>query len=95
MFAKRKEAKLIPNAVQMVNRGWLRYYWTGAVIQHSLQALFLFLAVRWTFHRYRVPSALHQRPSNVRTQPMALGPIGLLHPTRPHAPHEDAFVLLA
>ncbi|KAL8281287.1 hypothetical protein RQP46_006321 [Phenoliferia psychrophenolica] len=38
--------------VKMVNRGWIRYYWTGAVIQHTLQALFLFLAVRWTFHRH-------------------------------------------
>ncbi|KAK4701747.1 hypothetical protein P7C70_g4480, partial [Phenoliferia sp. Uapishka_3] len=37
--------------VKAINKGWIRYYWTGAVLQHALQAVFLFLAVRWTFHR--------------------------------------------
>ncbi|KAI5476326.1 hypothetical protein MNV49_007839 [Pseudohyphozyma bogoriensis] len=37
--------------VQLINRRWLSYYWTGAVIQHVAQALFLGLAVRWTFYR--------------------------------------------
>lgn len=36
---------------QMLNRGWIRYYWLGAIIQHVLQTAFLALAVRWTFHR--------------------------------------------
>lgn len=36
---------------QMLNKGWIRYYWTGAILQHALQTLFLGLAIRWTFHR--------------------------------------------
>jgi sterol O-acyltransferase len=35
----------------MLNRGWLRYWGAGAIIQHTLQTLYLALAVRWTFHR--------------------------------------------
>ncbi|KAM0747273.1 hypothetical protein T439DRAFT_317962 [Meredithblackwellia eburnea MCA 4105] len=37
--------------VKMLNRGWIRYWWFGAFIQHVLQTLFLGVAVRWTFHR--------------------------------------------
>ena len=35
-----------------VSKGWIKYYWTGVVIQHVLQTFILFAAVRWTFNRY-------------------------------------------
>ncbi|GAA99619.1 uncharacterized protein L969DRAFT_94070 [Mixia osmundae IAM 14324] len=37
--------------VKMMKRDWIRYYGLGMVIQHLVQAAFLFAAVRWTFYR--------------------------------------------
>jgi sterol O-acyltransferase len=34
-----------------VNRGWIKYYWTGVIIQHTLQTFILFAAIKWTFNR--------------------------------------------
>ncbi|KAJ7577046.1 MBOAT, membrane-bound O-acyltransferase family-domain-containing protein [Mycena floridula] len=34
-----------------VSRGWIKYYWTGVVIQHVGQTLILFIAITWTFNR--------------------------------------------
>ncbi|KAF8498606.1 MBOAT, membrane-bound O-acyltransferase family-domain-containing protein [Russula emetica] len=34
-----------------VNRGWIKYYWTGVILQHLLQASILFAAIKWTFNR--------------------------------------------
>lgn len=33
--------------------GRIRYYWTGAIIQHLYQTTMLALAIIWTFNRYR------------------------------------------
>ena len=38
--------------MQLVEQGWIRYQWTGLVIQHVAQALFLGSAIRWTFFRF-------------------------------------------
>ncbi|PFH51803.1 hypothetical protein AMATHDRAFT_74686 [Amanita thiersii Skay4041] len=40
----------VPLAIAF-KRGWIRYYWTGLVIQHIYQTLVLFCAVKWTFNR--------------------------------------------
>lgn len=40
---------------QIISNGWVRYYWTGLILQHVAQTAYLFIAVRWTFHRC-VPS---------------------------------------
>lgn len=60
----------------MIQKGWISYYWTGAIIQHALQTLFLALAVRWTFHRFvsRCPAFL---PLTRTLQSLALGSIRL------------------
>ncbi|KAI0285808.1 MBOAT, membrane-bound O-acyltransferase family-domain-containing protein [Russula aff. rugulosa BPL654] len=34
-----------------VSRGWIKYYWTGVILQHLLQASILFTAIKWTFNR--------------------------------------------
>ncbi|KAI0272515.1 MBOAT, membrane-bound O-acyltransferase family-domain-containing protein [Gloeopeniophorella convolvens] len=34
-----------------VSRGWIRYYWTGVIMQHILQSFVLFAAIKWTFNR--------------------------------------------
>jgi sterol O-acyltransferase len=34
-----------------VSRGWIKYYWTGVVIQHTFQTFILFAAIKWTFNR--------------------------------------------
>ncbi|KAG7445002.1 uncharacterized protein BT62DRAFT_970207 [Guyanagaster necrorhizus] len=34
-----------------ISKGWIRYYWTGVFIQHTIQTLILFTAVTWTFNR--------------------------------------------
>jgi len=34
-----------------VSKGWIRYRWTGMVLQHLLQTSILFTAVVWTFNR--------------------------------------------
>jgi sterol O-acyltransferase len=34
-----------------ISKGWIRYYWSGVVLQHALQTLVLFTAVTWTFNR--------------------------------------------
>ncbi|THH16971.1 hypothetical protein EW146_g3763 [Bondarzewia mesenterica] len=34
-----------------ISRGWIRYYSTGVMLQHAFQALVLFIAIRWTYHR--------------------------------------------
>lgn len=36
---------------QLIQHGWIRYWWTGCVIQHVAQTLYLATVVRWTFHR--------------------------------------------
>jgi sterol O-acyltransferase len=35
-----------------VSKGWVKYYWTGVAIQHTLQTVILFAAIKWTFNRY-------------------------------------------
>ena len=35
-----------------VSKGWIKYYWTGVAIQHTLQTFVLFAAIKWTFNRY-------------------------------------------
>lgn len=34
-----------------ISKGWIKYYWTGVVLQHILQTFVLFTAVIWTFNR--------------------------------------------
>ncbi|KAH7926040.1 MBOAT-domain-containing protein [Leucogyrophana mollusca] len=34
-----------------ISKGWIRYYWTGVIIQHLFQTSVLFVAVTWTFNR--------------------------------------------
>ncbi|KAN0130940.1 MBOAT, membrane-bound O-acyltransferase family domain containing protein [Lactarius tabidus] len=34
-----------------VSKGWVKYYWTGVAIQHTLQTVILFAAIKWTFNR--------------------------------------------
>ncbi|CAK5283143.1 unnamed protein product [Mycena citricolor] len=34
-----------------ISRGWVRYYWTGLIIQHVLQTAALFGAISWTLDR--------------------------------------------
>ncbi|KJA28058.1 hypothetical protein HYPSUDRAFT_62448 [Hypholoma sublateritium FD-334 SS-4] len=40
----------VPFALALKN-GWIRYYWTGVVLQHLLQTTILFSAISWTFNR--------------------------------------------
>jgi sterol O-acyltransferase len=37
--------------VKLIQKGWIRYYWTGVIIQHVYQAVMLGVAVQWTFNR--------------------------------------------
>lgn len=34
-----------------ISKGWISYYWTGAILQHVFQACMLLVTVTWTFHR--------------------------------------------
>ncbi|KAJ7091421.1 MBOAT, membrane-bound O-acyltransferase family-domain-containing protein [Mycena belliarum] len=34
-----------------ISRGWIRYYWTGLILQHTLQTIALVSAISWTFNR--------------------------------------------
>lgn len=34
-----------------ISKGWISYYWTGAIIQHVFQTCVLLITVTWTFHR--------------------------------------------
>ncbi|KAF8906272.1 MBOAT, membrane-bound O-acyltransferase family-domain-containing protein [Gymnopilus junonius] len=34
-----------------LQKGWIRYYWTGMILQHLLQTTILFGAIYWTFNR--------------------------------------------
>lgn len=40
----------VPFAMAIKN-GWIRYYWTGVILQHLLQTSLLFGAITWTFNR--------------------------------------------
>ncbi|TFK39815.1 MBOAT, membrane-bound O-acyltransferase family-domain-containing protein [Crucibulum laeve] len=40
----------VPFAMAL-KKGWIRYYWTGLIIQHLLQTTILFTAITWTFNR--------------------------------------------
>jgi len=40
----------VPFAIAL-KKGWIRYYWTGVIIQHTYQTIILFSAVKWTFDR--------------------------------------------
>ncbi|KAF9006125.1 MBOAT, membrane-bound O-acyltransferase family-domain-containing protein [Cyathus striatus] len=40
----------VPFAIAL-KMGWLRYHWTGIIIQHALQTSILFTAIIWTFNR--------------------------------------------
>lgn len=35
-----------------ISKGWINYYWTGAILQHAFQTCVLLITVTWTFHRY-------------------------------------------
>jgi sterol O-acyltransferase len=35
-----------------LSKGWIRYCWTGVILQHLLQTAILFGAVTWTFNRH-------------------------------------------
>lgn len=35
-----------------LQKGWIRYYWTGMILQHLLQTTILFGAIYWTFNRF-------------------------------------------
>ena len=37
--------------VQAIQKGYIRYYWTGVVIQHLWQTSLLLGVIRWTFQR--------------------------------------------
>lgn len=34
-----------------ISKGWVSYYWTGAILQHVFQTCVLLVTVTWTFHR--------------------------------------------
>ncbi|KAJ7813644.1 MBOAT, membrane-bound O-acyltransferase family-domain-containing protein [Mycena leptocephala] len=34
-----------------ISKGWIRYYWTGLILQHTVQTFALFSAITWTFNR--------------------------------------------
>ncbi|KAF8548937.1 MBOAT-domain-containing protein [Imleria badia] len=34
-----------------ISRGWIRYYWIGAVLQHTFQTFVLVAVITWTYHR--------------------------------------------
>ena len=36
---------------QAIAKGWIRYYWTGLILQHIWQTSVLFVAITWTFDR--------------------------------------------
>ena len=44
-------ALCVPYAKAIAN-GWIRYYWTGIILQHLWQCAVLAIAVTWTFNRY-------------------------------------------
>ena len=37
---------------KLIRGGWIRYHWTGVILQHILQTTVLGIAVTWTFNRY-------------------------------------------
>ncbi|KAJ7623171.1 MBOAT, membrane-bound O-acyltransferase family-domain-containing protein [Roridomyces roridus] len=40
----------VPFAIA-ISKGWIRYYWTGLIIQHVIQTSALVSAISWTFNR--------------------------------------------
>lgn len=38
--------------VKAVQKGYIKYYWTGLVLQHLWQLGVLVIAVKWTFNRF-------------------------------------------
>ncbi|KAF9466101.1 MBOAT, membrane-bound O-acyltransferase family-domain-containing protein [Collybia nuda] len=40
----------VPFAISIKN-GWIRYYWTGVILQHLIQTTILLSAITWTFNR--------------------------------------------
>ncbi|KAJ7782059.1 MBOAT, membrane-bound O-acyltransferase family-domain-containing protein [Mycena maculata] len=34
-----------------ISKGWIRYYWTGLILQHAIQTFALVSAISWTFNR--------------------------------------------
>ena len=37
---------------KLIRGGWIRYHWTGVILQHILQTTILGIAVTWTFNRF-------------------------------------------
>ncbi|KAK0489169.1 MBOAT, membrane-bound O-acyltransferase family-domain-containing protein [Armillaria novae-zelandiae] len=42
-----------------ISKGWIRYYWTGVIIQHTIQTFVLFTAITWTFNRCVMIMKMH------------------------------------
>jgi sterol O-acyltransferase len=40
----------VPFAIA-IKKGWIKYYWTGLIIQHLIQTSILLSAITWTFNR--------------------------------------------
>lgn len=71
----------VPFAIAL-KKGWIKYYWTGVVLQHLLQTSILFTAITWTFNRQVYPfqsSRMIYKPIFYKPlfQPMAMGSIGV------------------
>lgn len=84
---------------QIIARGWVRYYWTGLIFQHIAQTAYLFIAIRWTFHRsvsarlLRSIAAVILMISPFFPQRMAMGAERVPHAARSYHAHESAQLL--
>jgi hypothetical protein len=58
-----------------LSSGWIKYQWTGLIVQHLFQTTILVIAITWTFNRYEnCPPQYHL--SSV-FQAVAMGSIGI------------------
>ena len=62
-----------------ISKGWVNYYWTGAILQHIFQACVLLVSVTWTFHRYVPPHTIISTTENPRQWPWVQSGFLTLH----------------
>lgn len=79
--------------VKAIQHGWIKYEWTGVVIQHTYQTLMLAVAVKWTFDR-QWPWV--QSGASARSPAWVIVRFDtsyrVLHPAVPRSYHEDALL---
>jgi hypothetical protein len=78
--------------IHAIQKGYIRYYYTGQTILHIYHIVMLSLAIRWTFTREWPWVSDYKLSTDLFLHRTMLGAIRIFHFTHPGHAHEDLFL---